>query len=40
VIAADERCKVLAVQLCGPSVVMRLESIGVRRLADLENRDP
>jgi hypothetical protein len=30
----------LAVRLCGPRVLMRLESIGVHRLADLEGRDP
>ena len=39
-IAAEERRKLLAVPLCGPRVVMRLESIGVRRLAELEGRDP
>ena len=35
-----ERQKLLAVHLCGPRVVMRLASIGVRRLADLRGRDP
>ena len=30
----------LAVHLCGPRVLMRLASIGVRRLADLRGRDP
>jgi hypothetical protein len=40
VIAALERRKLLAVRLCGPRVVMRLESIGVERLADLAGRDP
>lgn len=39
-IEPDERCKMLAVELCGPRVLMRLESIGVGRLADLEGRDP
>lgn len=38
-IGADERRKMLAVHLCGPRVLMRLESIGVHRLADLEDRD-
>ena len=30
----------LAVRLCGERVLMRLESIGVVRLADLRGRDP
>jgi hypothetical protein len=30
----------LEVRLCGELVLMRLESIGVRRLADLRGRDP
>ena len=30
----------LAVHLCGERVLMRLESIGVERLADLRGRDP
>jgi hypothetical protein len=38
-IPTDERAKMLAVQLCGERVLMRLESIGVRRLADLRERD-
>ena len=38
-IAADERRKMLAVRLCGERVLMRLESIGVARLADLRDRD-
>ncbi len=38
-IAADERKKMLAVRLCGERVLMRLESIGVARLADLRGRD-
>jgi hypothetical protein len=40
VIAEAERRKMLAVRMCGPRVVARLESIGVRRLADLRGRDP
>ena len=39
-IAADEREKMLAVHLCGERVLQRLESIGIRRLADLRGRDP
>jgi hypothetical protein len=39
-ITEREREKMLAVHLCGPRVLMRLESIGVRRLADLRGRDP
>jgi nucleotidyltransferase/DNA polymerase involved in DNA repair len=35
-----ERNKMLAVSLCGKRVVERLESIGIRRLADMRNRDP
>jgi hypothetical protein len=35
-----ERRKMLAVRLCGPRVLERLAAIGVRRLADLEGRDP
>ncbi len=38
-IPADERETMLAVQLCGERVLMRLESIGVRRLAELRGRD-
>jgi hypothetical protein len=34
-----EREKMLAVHLCGPRVLMRLESLGVRRLADVKGRD-
>ena len=30
----------LAVRLCGPRVVARLESIGVRRLSDIVGRTP
>ena len=39
-IPADEREKVRAVHLCGDRVLLRLESIGVERLADLPGRDP
>jgi hypothetical protein len=39
-IAANEREKMLAVHLCGDRVLMRLEAIGVQRLADLKGRDP
>ena len=39
-IPPGEREKMLAVELCGPRVVMRLEAIGIRRLADLAGRDP
>lgn len=38
-IEAGERARMLAVPLCGERVLMRLESIGVRRLADLRGRD-
>jgi hypothetical protein len=39
-ISAAERRRMLAVRLCGERVLMRLESIGVGRLADLRGRDP
>jgi hypothetical protein len=39
-IAAAERKRMLAIRLCGDRVLMRLESVGVRRLADLRGRDP
>ena len=39
-IAAEERAKMLALPLCGERVLLRLASIGVRRLADLRGRDP
>jgi hypothetical protein len=39
VIPAGERERMLAVRLCGERVLMRLESIGVERLADLRGRD-
>ncbi len=35
-----ERRRFLAVPLCGPRVVARLEAIGVERLDDLRGRDP
>jgi hypothetical protein len=35
-----ERQKLLAVRLCGPRVVARLEAIGITALADLAERDP
>jgi hypothetical protein len=40
VIAAAEREQMLAVHLCGERVLLRLESIGIERLADLRGRDP
>ena len=39
-IPAEERAKMLAVHLCGPRVVARLESIGVSALSDLAGQDP
>ena len=39
-IAHDDRREMLAVPRCGERVLARLESIGVRRLSDLRNRDP
>ena len=39
-IAEVETNKMLAVPLCGPRVLARLESIGIERLADLRDRDP
>jgi len=39
-ISAADRKRMLAVRLCGSGVLMRLESIGVGRLADLRGRDP
>ncbi len=35
-----ERERMLAIELCGPRVVQRLETIGIRRLSDLAGRDP
>jgi hypothetical protein len=39
-IAASEREKILAVRLCGPRVITRLESIGITELRQLARRDP
>ena len=39
-IPPEERERMLAIALCGPRVVMRLERIGIRRLGDLAGRDP
>jgi hypothetical protein len=39
-IPAEEREKMLGVHLCGERVLLRLQSIGVERLADLCGRDP
>jgi hypothetical protein len=38
-ITESERSRILAVALCGPRVVQRLESIGVTKLSDLRGRD-
>jgi len=38
-IPAREREKMLAVRLCGPRVIARLEAIGVTKLRDLAERD-
>jgi nucleotidyltransferase/DNA polymerase involved in DNA repair len=35
-----ERRKMLAVPLCGPRVISRLEAIGIRSLRELADRDP
>jgi hypothetical protein len=39
-ISPSEREKMLAVPLCGPRVISRLESIGITSLRDLAGRDP
>ena len=39
-IPTAERKKMLAVRLCGPRVIERLESIGIAKLRDLAGRDP
>jgi hypothetical protein len=39
-ISHEERNKMLAVRLCGPRVIGRLESIGIERLSDMAYRDP
>jgi hypothetical protein len=38
-ITRSERQRMLAVPLCGPRVVKRLESIGITKLSDLRGRD-
>jgi hypothetical protein len=38
--SASEREKILAVRLCGPRVIARLNSIGIINLQDLADRDP
>jgi hypothetical protein len=38
-IPAAEREKMLAVRLCGPRVIARLEAIGITQLQDLAERD-
>jgi hypothetical protein len=39
-ILENERQKTLAVRLCGPRVIARLEAIGITELEDLADRDP
>ena len=39
-IPVAEREKMLQVELCGPRVVRRLESIGIQTLDDLAEREP
>ena len=39
-ISAAEREKMLAVRLCGPRVIARLESIGITQLRALAEHDP
>lgn len=39
-IPVSEREKMLAVRLCGPRLITRLESIGTTTLRDLADRDP
>jgi hypothetical protein len=39
-IPKHERERMLAVRLCGPRVVARLESIGITNLEELAGRDP
>lgn len=39
-ISEPDRSRMLAVPLCGPRVLQRLESIGVHGLRDLRGRDP
>jgi hypothetical protein len=40
VISEPDRSHMLAVPLCGPRVLQRLESIGIHGLRDLRGRDP
>jgi len=40
VIGKRDRARMLAVPLCGPRVLQRLESIGIDGLRDLRGRDP
>jgi hypothetical protein len=40
VIPESGRSRMLAIPLCGPRVLQRLESIGIYRLRDLHGRDP
>jgi hypothetical protein len=40
VITEPDRSRMLAIPLCGPRVLQRLESIGIYRLGDLHGRDP
>ena len=39
-IPPPERRKMLAVPLCGPRVISRLEAIGIQSLHELADRDP
>ena len=39
-ISANEKKKMLAVSLCGEKVIERLESIGVKKLSDLKDKNP
>ena len=39
-IPTTERQKMLAVPLCGPRVLFRLETIGIRSLREVADRDP
>ena len=39
-ISPTERQQMLAVPLCGPRVISRLEAIGIRSLRELADRDP
>lgn len=39
-IPEEDRPRMLAVALCGPRVLWRLQSIGIRRFSDLSGKDP